>query len=54
MKNEKVIKGIGLAATIGGFVISLISSWVADKNLDAKVSEKVTQALAAKSEKTGS
>lgn len=48
MKNDKLIKIIGIAATVVGVGVSLVSNWVNDKNLDMKVDEKIAKALADK------
>ena len=45
MLNEKAIKAIGLATTVLGVGVSLISNWVNEKNLDAKIAEKVAKAV---------
>jgi hypothetical protein len=43
--NMKLIKILGVAATVVGMGATLISSWVADKKLDVKISEKVNEVL---------
>lgn len=40
------IKLLGLLSTIGGIGISLLSSFVSEKQTDAKIDEKVMKALA--------
>lgn len=52
--NKKVIKVIGLAATILGAGVSLVQNWVSEKNLDDKISEKVAEALSKQTEETES
>ena len=52
MNNEKVIKIIGICATVVGMGATLVSNWVGEKNLDAKVTEKVAKALAEQTTKT--
>ena len=57
MLNEKAIKAIGIATTLVGVGVSLVSNWVNDKNLDAKIAEKVAKAVtenAVKTERTES
>ena len=49
--NEKVIKGIGLGATLVGVAASLVSNWVGEKNLDSKIAKEVTKAVAEKATK---
>lgn len=44
--KEVVIKSIGLAATVVGLGATLVTDWVNDKKLDAKIAEKVAEALA--------
>ena len=48
MKNDKLIKIIGIVTTVVGVGVSLVSNWVNDKNLDMKVNEKIAKALADK------
>lgn len=48
MINGKVIKIIGMAATVAGMGLSLVSSWVSDKKMEMEVQEKVNEALAEK------
>ena len=50
MKNK--LKILGIVATIAGAGVSLISDYVNKKELDAKVTEKVAEALAKATEKT--
>lgn len=38
----KLVEGLALVAAVG---VSIAQSWVADKKLDAKVVEKVAEAL---------
>ena len=52
MLNEKAIKAIGLVTTILGVGVSLVSNWVNDKNLDAKIVEKVAKAVTENTKKT--
>lgn len=39
----KTIKKIGIAATIGGAVLSLVANWAGDKQTEALIDEKVTK-----------
>lgn len=43
--NIKVIKIIGVVASVGGAALSLLGGWAADKQLDAKITDKVSEAL---------
>lgn len=45
MINGKVIKIIGIAATVAGMGLSLVSSWVGDKKMEMEVQEKVNEAV---------
>ena len=47
--NTKLIKVLGVAATVAGAGISILSSWLGEKQQDAKIEEKVLKALAEKS-----
>ena len=51
MKKISGIKALGLLATIGGIGISLLSSFVSEKQTDAKIEEKVLKALAERDKK---
>ena len=46
--NGKTLKVLGIAATVVGAGVSLLSSWVGEKQQDAKIAEKVAEALAKK------
>ena len=52
MLNEKAIKAIGIVTTVVGVGVSLVSNWVNDKNLDAKITEKVAKAVTEQARKT--
>ena len=43
--NNKMIKIIGFAATAVGMAATVVSSWVGEKNLDNKITEKVSEAI---------
>ncbi|GHU53217.1 hypothetical protein FACS1894132_04780 [Clostridia bacterium] len=43
--NGKLIKVLGITATIIGGAATLLSNWVADKNMDEKIEQKVNEAL---------
>lgn len=45
MKKFDWIKALGMATTIGGVLISLVSGFVEDKKLDAKIDEKIQKRL---------
>lgn len=40
--NIKLIKAIGIGATILGAAMSVVASWASDKQTDAAIDEKVT------------
>lgn len=44
--NTKVIKVIGVVAAVGGAALSLLGGWASEKQQDAKIAEKVAEALA--------
>ena len=54
MENKKVIKVLGVVATVVGMGATLLSNYVGEKNLDDKITEKVTKALADQATKTES
>lgn len=43
--NGKIIKVLGIAATVIGMGATLLTGWVEDQKLDEKVSMKVAEAL---------
>lgn len=47
MANKStMIKVLGMAATIIGFGVTVLSDWVNDQKMDEKIEEKVNAALA--------
>lgn len=44
--NTKVIKVLGVVASVAGVAATLVSNWVGEKQTDAKITEKVAEALA--------
>jgi len=48
--NGKLIKVLGIAATVIGMGATLITDWVNDKKMDEKIEEKVNEALAKRDE----
>ena len=44
--NNKVIKIIGIAASVVGAAATLAANWAGEKQQDAKIAEKVAEALA--------
>lgn len=43
--DNKTLKIIGTVATIAGFGLSLVSSWVGDKKLEGLVDKKVSEKI---------
>ena len=50
MINGKLIKVLGIAATVIGMGATLVTDWVNDKKMDEKILEKVNEAFAKRSE----
>jgi len=51
LKNNKdILKGIGVALSIVGFVVSVASNWVNDQELDIKIDERINEILAEREE----
>lgn len=50
--NSKVIKIIGMAATVLGMGATLVTEWVNDKKMDEKINDAVDKALAARENDT--
>ena len=46
MKNKNFIKAIGIAVTVIGFVVSILTVCVNENKMDEKIEEKVNEALA--------
>ena len=46
MNNSKLIKILGMVATIGGVAATLLTDWVNEKKMDERIEEKVNEALA--------
>lgn len=52
MSNKsKWIKAIGVAATVIGVGVNLITDWVNEQKMDEKIEEKVSEALARRGDK---
>lgn len=48
--NGKKIKIIGIAASLIGVGATLISNWAGEKEIDSKITEKLSKALSEKLE----
>ena len=46
MNNEKMIKILGIVATVAGMSATLLTNWVDDKKMDEKIIKKINEALA--------
>lgn len=46
LRKSKWIKAIGVAATVIGVGVNLITDWVNEQKMDEKIEEKVSEALA--------
>lgn len=46
--NIKAVKAIGIAASVVGAVATLAANWAGEKQQDAKIAEKVAEALSTK------
>jgi len=44
--NSKLIKILGIAATVIGMGATLITDWVNDKKMDEKIEERINEVLA--------
>ncbi len=47
MNNSKLIKVLGLVATVGGVAATLLTDWVNEKKMDEKINECIDAKLAA-------
>lgn len=52
MKNERLIKALGIAATVVGLAATLVTELVSDYQMDKKINDRVKEAIA-KHEKEG-
>lgn len=48
--NSKLIKVLGLAASVVGVAATLLSDWVNEQKMDEKIEEKVNEAFAKKND----
>ena len=48
--NGKLVKVLGLAATVVGVAATLVTDWVNEQKMDEKIEEKVNEALAKRNE----
>lgn len=46
MNNGKLIKTLGILATVIGMGATLVTDWVNEKKMDEKIDEKINEALA--------
>ena len=46
MINEKMVKILGILATVVGIGATLLTDWVNEKKMDEKINEKINEALA--------
>lgn len=44
--NTKMVKIIGFVASVVGVAATLVGNWAGEKQTDAKIAEKVAEALA--------
>ena len=43
MTNGKIIKTIGIAVTVIGFGVNILTDWVNEKKMDERIEEKVNE-----------
>ena len=46
--NIKVVRVIGILASVAGAAATLVANWAGEKTQDAKIAEKVAEAIAKK------
>ena len=46
MINRKMVKILGIVATVVGMGATLLTDWVNEKKMDEKIDEKINEALA--------
>lgn len=47
MNNSKLVKILGLVATVGGVAATLLTDWVNEKKMDERINECIDAKLAA-------
>ena len=45
--NSKLIKILGIVATVGGAAATLLADWVNEKKMEEKIDERINEKLAA-------
>ena len=50
MNNTKIVKFLGLLATVVGMGATLLSDWVNEKKMEEKIDERIDEKLAALSD----
>ena len=50
MNNSKLVKILGLVATVGGVAMTLLTDWVNEQKMDEKINECIDAKLAALNE----
>lgn len=48
--NGKLVKVLGMTATVVGMAATLLTDWVNEQKMDEKIEEKVNEALAKRNE----
>ena len=51
MNNSKLVKILGLVATVGDVAMTLLTDWVNEKKMDEKINECIDAKLAALNDK---
>ena len=44
--NSKTIKVLGIVASVGGAALAMLGNWTGEKQQEAKIAEKVSEAVA--------
>ena len=50
MNNSKLVKILGLVATVGGVAMTLLTDWVNEKKMDERINKCIDAKLAALNE----
>lgn len=50
MNNSKLVKILGLVATVGGVAMTLLTDWVNEQKMDERINECINAKLAALNE----
>lgn len=45
LRSRKVVKALGIAVSIAGMCVTLLSDWVTERKMEEMINEKVMEAI---------